>query len=62
MSDMPCGACRNLSMYGILLPPSYPTGGGVGLGGHNLKVAKHKVLKSISESNYHERLHCKYIG
>ena len=52
--------CRE-NWYIFLPPPHpYPTGGGGGFRGQNVKVAKHKVLKSISEFNYPERLHCKY--
>ena len=42
-------------------PHPYQTGGG-GFRGQHLKVTKRNVLKSTSEWNYPERLHCKYPG
>ena len=46
----------------FLSPHPTPLVGGGSFRGQNLKVTKHKVLKSIPECNYPERLHCKYPG
>ena len=53
--------CRE-NRYIFVLP--HPTHAQLVEGGRgkNVKVTKHIVLKSISECNYPERLHCKYPG